>query len=135
MNMRLFAKSILLILVAVLTGCGSDDPETDSGMIVGKDFANVPQQIVEKEELPVWLSEYIDGLHLDGMREIFVYQCKWKGEDIYYVHDTYSSCMLCSTFKSDGEIFDWEKESPDDFWKLSTDWKCIYLIRNFLHAN
>lgn len=30
---------------------------------------------------------------------------------------------------------DWEKESPEDFWKSSTDWNCIYLILSFLHAN
>lgn len=136
MNINLFAKSILLVLAAVSYGCSSDESsdktlsESEQILLVRKAVANAPEKISEKENLPVWLSELIDRLGVDDMVEVVVYQGKWKGEIVYYVSDTYSSCLTCNTFKTDGERFDWSKIDSADFWKSATDWNIIYVIKS-----
>ena len=133
MKINLFVKSILLVLVAVLTGCNSDEnsettlSESEQLLLVRKALARAPEQIVEEEDLPEWLSEFVYSLTQDSIREVAAYQAKWEGEDVYYVYDLYASCLMCSTFKSDGERIDWSETDVVEFWESATDWKCIYL--------
>lgn len=136
MDIKLLVKSILLIMAAALSGCGGDEssditlPETEQVRLVEEMFANAPEQIIEKENLPVWLSEFIDSLAPDNGRDTAAYQAQWKGEDVYYVYDGFSSCIMCFTFHSDGGQFDWSKIDTKDFWESTTGWKCIYISKN-----
>lgn len=132
MNSNLFVKSILLVLVALLTGCSSyEQPEntiseSEQLLLVSNALSDVSKKDIEKKDMPVWLSDFIDNLKPDNIRNIVAYQAKWKGMDVYYVYDDYFSCLMCTTFKSDGERFDWSKIDPRDFWESATDWECIY---------
>lgn len=136
MKRNLFVKSILLVLVAVLTGCNSEEnpentlSESEQLLLVRKALAKAPEQIAEEEGLPEWLSEFIDTLAPDDMRKVAVYQARWNEENVYYVWDDYFSCLTCSTFKADGQRFDWSEINPKEFWESATDWKCIYLCKN-----
>lgn len=132
MTIKLFAKSILLVLFTALTSCISDDrmdntlTESEQLSLVRKALANAPEQIIEKKDLPLWLSEFIDNLRPDEERDVMVFKGKWEEDVVYYVFDAYFSCIMCSTFKSNGEIFDWSKYDTNEFWESTTDWKCIY---------
>lgn len=134
MNINLFAKGIMLIMVAALTGCiSNEDPENETLEVVSISFvheaiANAPEPNFEKENLPVWLTEYIYNLKPDNVRDVAAFQAKWKGEYVYYVYDGYSSCIRCDIFKSDGRR-DWTKKDFYEFWKSEPDWELIYLSK------
>lgn len=138
MKINLFAKTILLLLSLVLAGCSAEERTentvTDPVEIVRKAIKNTPKQDIENGDLPVWLSEFIDGMGpLDDPREVAAIKGNWKGEDVYYVYDYYSSCLACSTFNSEGEKNDWSKIDSEKFWGSVTDWKCIYRHKSTLH--
>lgn len=140
MNLKNLAKSILLALVVVLTGCEGEKSlentlsEPEQLRLVREALADVPEQIVEKENLPEWLSEFIDNLAPDNIRDVAVFQGNFKGEQVYYVYDGFFSCIMCSTFKSDGETFDWSKNDSEEFWKSTADWKCIYISKSNINS-
>ncbi|MBD5420733.1 MAG: hypothetical protein HDR47_05840, partial [Bacteroides sp.] len=121
MKRNLFVKSILLVLVATLTGCNSEEnsentlSESEQFILVRKALAKAPEQIAEEEDLPEWLSEFVNTMTMDDIREVAAYQAKWEGEDIYYVFDSYASCLMCSTFKSDGDRIDWSEIDSKEF--------------------
>ena len=136
MKRNLFVKSILLVLVATLTGCNSEEnsentiSESEQFILVRKALAKAPEQIAEEEDLPEWLSEFVNTMTMDDIREVAAYQAKWEGEDIYYVFDSYASCLMCSTFTADGDRIDWSEVDSKEFWKSATDWKCIYMHKS-----
>lgn len=138
MKINIWIKSIFLVFVAVLTGCSSnEDPENATLDIVSISFvheaiANASEMNFEKENLPAWLTEFIHNLEPDNGRDVAAFQAKWKGEVVYYVYDDFFSCILCTTFKSDGKKF----ESNNDFvefWKSEPDWEIIYLSKGKFH--
>ena len=136
MKRNLFVKSILLVLVATLTGCNSEEnsentlSESEQFILVRKALAKAPEQIAEEEDLPEWLSEFIDSLAPDNIRKVAAYQARWNGEDVYYVWDEYFSCFTCATFTADGRRFDWSEIDSKEFWESATDWKCIYMHKS-----
>ena len=139
MKISLFAKSILLVLVASLTGCSSnEDPESTTQELISFSFvheaiANASEQNFEKENLPVWLTEFIYNLKPDNSRNVAAFQTKWKGEVVYYVYDEYFSCLLCTIFKSDGKKLNWSEQDFDKFWKSEPYWEIIYLSKSKIH--
>lgn len=138
MTIKLFAKSILLLLVVALIGCTSIEDPKDSTLegvsfsFVWEAIANATENNFEKENLPVWLKEYINNLAPDNIRDVAAFQTKWKGETVYYVHDQYSSCLLCATFKSDGSKFHSDNNFVE-FWNSKPNWEMIYLRKSILH--
>lgn len=139
MNINLFTKSILLVLVVMLPGCKNEESpenttlESVSLSFVTEAIANSSEKNFEKENLPGWLTEYIHHLKPDNDRDVAAFQAKWKGEVIYFVYDCYSSCLLCDTFKSDGKKFDGSNKDFFEFWNSSPDWEIIYLSKSNLH--
>ncbi len=148
MKFILFAKSILLAFVAVLTACNNHESlentaddlihdENSENKNSGDDVIQAIwpaiisgyEQDFEKDDIPKWLLEYIDSLKPDNVRNVAAFQGKWKGEVVYYVHDDYFSCVLCDTYKADGEKIDWSKIDYKEFFKSVTDWECIYLSK------
>lgn len=120
MKVNLIVKSILLAFVVALAGCNSDE-------------SNLHENIIENVDMPKWLSDYVGTLlTYDGIRDIAVYKGKWKGEDIYYVYDCFSSCMYCDVFTSDGNRFDWSGIDIENF-DTAIEWKCIYERRAKFH--
>lgn len=140
--MKTFVKSILVILVAVLAGCAKEESleneeslelESISLSFVREAIANASEKNFEKENLPAWLTEYIHGLKPDNIRDVAAFQTKWKGEILYYVYDDYFSCLLCTTFKSDGEKLDGSDNDFYDFWNSPRDWDLVYLSKSKIH--
>ncbi|MCM1490125.1 MAG: hypothetical protein NC095_04790 [Muribaculum sp.] len=137
--MKTFVKSILVVLVAVLAGCAKEEsPENETLESVSLSFvheaiANASEKNFEKENLPAWLTEYIHGLRPDNFRNVAAFQTKWKGEIVYYVYDDYFSCLLCTTFKSDGEKFDGSDNDFYAFWNSPRDWDIVYLSKSKIH--
>lgn len=134
MQMKFLLKTILSVLLVILAGCADDQSSKEDTLSESEQFAllqkltaKAPKHLAERENLPQWLSQYIDHLEPDNLREVAAYRAIWKGEVVYYVSDQYFSCIMCSTFTSDGETIDWSINNSDDFLKSSTDWECIYL--------
>lgn len=138
MTIKLFAKGILILLVVALIGCNSnEDPENSTLDVVSLSFVqeaikNASENNFEKENLPVWLSEYLHNLKPDNIRDVAAFQTKWKGEYIYYVYDEYSSCLLCATYKFDGSKFN-SNNNFVDFWNSEPEWEIIYLRKSIIH--
>lgn len=132
MNLKLFAKSILLVLVAVLAGCSSNESQEDSIsnleeiILIQESLANAPEQIMAKEDIPVWISERF-SLE-DTTRRMAVYQGHWNRESVYFVQDSYFSQFTGKTFNSHGEYLYWPMDDYKKLWKSAKDWKCIYKI-------
>ena len=138
MKINFFVKSMLLVFVALLTGCRSnEDPENStlngvSFSFVLEAIANASENNFQQENLPVWLLDFVLNLKQDDIQDVAAFRSKWRGEDIYYVYDGYSSCLLCNTFKSDGRKF----ESNNDFvefWNSAPHWELIYLSKSKIH--
>lgn len=136
MSMKILIKIFLAVWIVILSGCSRDErsehilSEAEQLSGIQALLAKAPKNIAEREDLPEWLSQFIDNLAPDNTREVAAYKAKWKGEVIFYVSDEYSSCIMCSTFKSNGEIIDWSINDTFDFLNSSTDWECIYLSKS-----
>ena len=140
MKINLFAKSLMLILAVALAGCSSnEDPEYITSELVSlsclhEAIAKSSKQNFEKDNLPVWLTEFIHSLKPDNGRDVAAFQTKWKGEVVYYVYDEYFSCIACATFKSDGEKLDWSDNDFYELWESPLNWEIIYLSKSKIHA-
>ncbi len=123
MNIRLFAKSLLLALVAVLAGCSSnEEPEDANNYVISISFVadaikNAPEPNYEKANLPEWLTEFIYDLKPDNIRDVAAFQGIWKGEVIYCVYDQFSSTFLRAIFNSDGQKVNWSEKEYAEFWR------------------
>lgn len=139
MSMKILLKAILSVLVVMLAGCTNDESSEDS-TLNGVSFSFVPEAIAnasennfQQENLPVWLLDFVLNLKQDDIQDVAAFRAKWRGEDIYYVYDTYSSCLLCNTFKSDGEKFGTSNNDFFEFWNSAPHWELIYLNKSKLH--
>lgn len=132
MSRKFLLKNILTVLVLVLAGCADNEhsestlSESEQREKIQKLLAKAPKHIAERDDIPVWLSEFIDALEPDNSREVAAYRANWKGAVVYYVSDEYFSCIMCTTFDSDGEQLDWARINPKEFLESATDWECIY---------
>jgi len=139
MQLKFLLKTIVTVFVVVLAGCTVHLPsentlsESEQYETIQELIAKAPKNIAERDNLPRWLSQYIDSLKPDNVREVAAYRARWKGNVVYYVSDLFSSCIMCATFTSDGEKIDWSINNSDDFLKSSTDWECIYLSKSKYH--
>ncbi len=138
MNIRLFAKSLLFALVAVLSGCSNEEPEDANNYVISISFVadaikNAPEPNYEKANLPEWLTEFIYDLKPDNIRDVAAFQGIWKGEVIYCVYDQFSSTFLRAIFNSDGQKVNWSEKEYAEFWRSEIDWECVFLSKSKLH--
>ncbi len=139
MSMKILLKAILSVLVVMPAGCTNDE-SSENSTLNGVSFSFVPDAIAnasennfQQENLPVWLLDFVLNLKQDDIQDVAAFRAKWRGEDIYYVYDTYSSCLLCNTFKSDGEKFSTSNNDFFEFWNSAPHWELIYLNKSKLH--
>ena len=87
---------------------------------------------LHKENVPEWLALKIDALetkYKEDIRitKIRVIKVEWRNRIVYFIYNSYSSCMLCDLYYADGEklVFASDEEA-DDFSKRYTSKKMIY---------
>ncbi len=137
--MKILLKAILSVLVVMLAGCTNDESSENSTLngvslsFVFEAFANASENNFQQENLPVWLLDFVLNLKQDDIQDVAAFRAKWRGEDIYYVYDCYSSCLLCNTFKSDGEKFGTSNNDFFEFWNSAPHWELIYLSKSKFH--
>lgn len=139
MNIKFFLQTILSILVVILAGCTSEE-SSENLKLEGVAFSfvleaidNASENEFQQDNLPDWLHDFVLNLKQDDIQDVVAFQTKWKGEVIYFVYDTYSSCLLCNTFKSNGEKFGSSNNEFFEFWNSAPYWELIYLSKSKIH--
>ncbi len=139
MSMKNLLKAILSVLVVMVAGCTKDESSENSTLngvsfsFVFEAIANTSENNFQQENLPVWLLDFVLNLKQDDIQDVAAFRARWRGEDIYYVYDSYSSCLLCNTFKSDGEKFGTSNNDFFEFWNSAPNWELIYLSKSKIH--
>lgn len=133
-KIHLVAIQLFTLLLAILSSCGSDNSENEDlyGRIVND---RIPTQLVEKDLLPEWLVSLIDEAEATvvttpaGSRPSRIYQLLWQGKKYYMHYDAYNSYIFYDVYTEGGQHVEWDVYDSSDFNKNSTDWICIYIIR------
>jgi hypothetical protein len=106
----------------------SDEPEKTT---VGASLAealerSAPVGLVPKESLPGWLIEKINDLEAghDGVVDINFWKGQHYGEDVYFIHNPYNSCIGCEFYSKTGE----RPRNRENIWTDSDNWVMVYRI-------
>lgn len=124
----LFAGVAIAALCVIFAGCDNNEPDKKPDEISFLEaLESAPVQLVRKETLPGWLIEKIDTFESkhDGINDINIWKGELDGRVIYYIHDSYSSCIGCDFY--DGET----GEKPTDKSGVRTEsnnWVLVYRI-------
>jgi len=62
------------------------------------------------------------------MSSVYIYKGKWKKHTVYFISDSFSSCLFCNVYYEDGENIIWPADGMEStgFCSESKDWKLIY---------
>jgi len=123
------------MLLFITIGC-SENKETK--VIDTDTFLNnlkkAPNFNISKENLPEWLVVKINEIEIINSRDICcikirIFQGEWEKQTVYFIVNSFSSCIFCDTYYEDGKKI----EFPDDGGKKSNEfmteshqWKIIY---------
>ena len=117
--------TLLFFLFIVFFGCKDKDDNLRQDETIHMDLKNTPKEIISKEKLPEWLIVVIDKLAESKGNRISIYKGELKERVVYYVSDTFNSCVFCNVYYEDGEhIVD--VSTLDEFRTTSKGWVLIY---------
>lgn len=124
---KLLVMSLLMMLVG-LVGCSSDDNVTAEDMM--PPMKNATVELVPKEDLPVWLSEKVERLEVQPSLVAYIYQSSWRGETVFWIWSSFSSCVICDIYTTEGENVTFENDAVIEEFARKSDyeWKCIYKV-------
>ena len=132
--MKFIIISIVSLFLLVTVGCSNDKDNftvnTEEEFL--NEIVNAPQNIVPKEELPEWLSDYIEKLSdtPPELSKLKVYMGIWKGTSVFFIYNMVNSCLFCDVFYEDGNRIEWEHQNDiNEFMTNSKDWICIYVLK------
>ena len=120
---------IFLILLFIIFGCNrSKDIGCDNFFSV---LRKAPSVNVSKENLPEWLVARINDYYETWTPlscNVYIYKGKWKKHTVYFISDSFSSCLFCNVYYEDGENIIWPADGMEStgFCSESKDWKLIY---------
>ena len=87
----------------------------------------LPQKLVEKNELPAWIAEWIDNIHPEAIVQISVDKFVWKNKTHYYFQSLYNQ-FLSEVYDENGNKIELLTGTErEELIKNSRDWVCIYL--------
>ena len=128
--------NFLVLLCMVAIGC-SNNSSTDSKIIDSNTFMNqlksAPSAGVSKENLPEWLIGKINEIEIIHSKDISIikvriYKGEWKNRTVYYIFDSFQSCMFCEVYYDNGTNIVWTANdiASDIFCTTSKNWVLIY---------
>jgi hypothetical protein len=125
-NYKLILKTLLFCM---LLGCSKSK---ESKIVDSSTFLTTlnvaPSVYVLKENLPEWLVIRINDYYKienSSIRKVQVYRGEWNLQAIYFIMDTFSSC-LCDFFTEDGEKLN--NNSLINIYSTSKNWILIYKV-------
>ena len=126
-------KNVFLILLCITFGCSkSDNPITSDRGVSWDQLGSAPRVDVPKENFPEWLVVRINDYYETRPPSIFkamIYKGKWNKQTIYFILDTFSSC-LCDFFTENGERI--SENNLSALRITSENWLLIYEYGEFV---
>ena len=134
--MKHFIYSFLFLVTTSFTmisasSCSDEDTEDNSNNLIAymseAQSDLIPVELVEKSELPQWLTEMIEAWlpGNGGLLSTYVFTGRWKGETLYLLHNAYMSSHFYHLYDSKGNRL--EHGDNREIIDKSSDWKCIYI--------
>ena len=119
-------KVVILVLLCVTFGCSksNDSKTTDIDSFLNQ-LKSAPFVDISKENLPEWLVVRINAYYetrSPSICKVLIYQGEWGKQIVYFIMDTFSSC-LCDFFFKDGERI---VNNLSDCHATSKNWIIIY---------
>lgn len=124
-------KKLLLCVVSAMvmafTGCSSDDELTPEKLTEKITTYTLPQQLVNKDELPTWIAERIDNIDPMAYVQMSVDRFVWKNKTYYYFQTIYSQ-FLTQIYDEEGNMIELMTGTErEELLRNSHDWVCIYM--------
>ena len=123
-------KKLILCVLSAMTlgfaGCSSDELTYDE-MVDKITTYNLPQKLVEKEQLPAWITERINKIQPETYTQLSVNKFVWKNKMYYYFQSGYNSFLEVIYDEEGNEIRLLTGDERRDVLMSSRDWVCIYL--------
>ena len=122
---------VFFVLLCMTFGCKTtnEGQKIGDGVLFDK-LDSAPKKNVPKENLPEWLVARINEQYETRPPEIckvIVYKGEWNKQTVYFIMDTFSSC-LCNFFTKDGGRID----NLTDLRTTSKNWIIIYEYGDFV---
>ena len=118
-------KLILVVLVAFLFGCQSDEASKSSQIdeeTLSKNLESAPVALVPLEQLPEWLQKRVNRYKDDPIVDLHIYKGEWKKKTIYLYKNDYQNTVTGVPY--------YENEEPvsmEEFYLvLNIDWVLIW---------
>jgi len=120
----------------MVMGC-SNNSNTDSKTIDADAFMSqlkaAPSAYISKENLPEWLVGRINEIEAMYSKDVSIVKVRilkgeWKNSNVYFISDTYQSCLFCEVYQDDGTKIVWAANDIafDNFCAKSKNWVLIY---------
>lgn len=129
MKQKTMMSTLALVAIFAFTACGGDeyieDPSFDQ---------EVKTELLDKSELPEWLSGYVSYLECcpEGQKLLGtaagVYRFKWEGKTYYEIYTSLQSNLHQELYDSNGVPLVLTEEYFKPFSDHVSDWTIIYLI-------
>jgi len=119
--------TMLCILFLGLFGCKDKEEikENETAGTTFSDLAKAPKNIVSKETLPEWLVVRINDYYETRpslITKVLIYKGEWNDQIVFFILDTFSSCLYCNLYTEDGKRAD----NLPDLRVTSKNWTIIY---------
>jgi hypothetical protein len=133
---------MIMAISLLVMACNNDEQEPavkDSDALMQEVMDASPYDPGNYEEFPDWLKEWIaleiqtweSFLKYEDMSSMLpkIYLCEWKGAQVYYLYDTYSSTFdRVRSLEGPRIEFNWATNEINEFYKTSSNWKCIWKL-------
>ena len=122
---KFFISLLLLVLVGSFSSCKEKKEleKIDADIFLTK-LKSSPSSIVPEESMPEWLVVRINEIEQRpvSVTTVHIYKGEWNKQIVYFIMDTFSSC-LCDFFTENGEEI---RDNLSDFYSTSKNWMLIY---------
>jgi len=130
-NNKLMRK-LFIFLMCLTFGCSkSNDPITTDVGVSWEQIYLAPYVKISKEKLPEWLAVRINDYYETrppSICKVLIYEGEWNNQTVYFIMDTFSSC-LCDFFTKEGGRI---RDNLSDLRATSENWIIIYEYGDFV---
>ena len=131
MKQNTFISTLALVAIAILTACGSDELPADPSF-----DQDIKTELVDKSQLPEWLTSYINYLEYDQIHNSQepqnvtkgVYRFEWLGRTFYELYSPAQSTVYSNMYTEDGMPIELTVTYYKTFSDLVKHWTIVYLL-------